>query len=287
MMEPGSDEGGRGGRNFLLAMVLLTVFGLFLVLAKEDVDRGLERAGGVWAIEESSLPGWFPRPYEGSISSLAQIPSKVSLQSVRWKSQVVEELERNPWINSVQEVIRTPAGIGFTGQFVRPSVGIRSQNGWLLIDGTGRVIDRQPGDYLADDWKIPEYLPQGGSQQQKMLAEASSGDRLSGSEFEELLALLSVLWEDQVFDRVPGFLHELSSHFVDGDQRLWYLHTTAGIRLHWGRSPAYPGAKVATSQQKLECLRQVIELRGDLARSVDIEGISLYSGSEPITVKGQ
>jgi hypothetical protein len=120
-----------------------------------------------------------------------------------------------------------------------------------------------------------------------MLAEASSGERLVGAEFEELLALLSVLWEDQVFDRVPGFLHEISSHLVDGDQRLWYLHSTAGIRLHWGRSPAYPGAKVATSQQKLECLRQVIELRGDLARSADIEGISLYSGSEPITVQGQ
>ncbi|MDE0960747.1 MAG: hypothetical protein OSB09_08195 [Planctomycetota bacterium] len=281
-----NQEGGGGGRNLLLAMLLLSIFGVFLVVAKEQVDLELERAGGVWAIEPSSLPAWFPEPPEGSIESLVQMPSKVSLQSVRWKSQVTEELERNHWIDSVQDVVRTPTGIGFTGQFVRPSVGIRSETGWLLIDGSGRVIDRQAGDFLAQSWGIPEYLPQGGVQQQEELARARSGERLVGPEFDELLALLSVLWGDQVFDRVPGYLHEVSSLFVDGDQRLWYLHTTSGIRLHWGRSPAYPGAKVATSQQKLNCLRQVIELRGQLTRSGDIEEISLHSGPEPLTVSG-
>lgn len=280
----GSQKGA--GRNWMVSLLLLIIFGTFLVVAKHEVDLRLTRAGGVWSVEPSTLPDWFPEQFSGHLGSLRDIPSRVSLQSVHWQEEVKRELSTNPWISSIQSVERTADGIGFSGRFRRPSVGVRCQDGWLLADGSGRIIDRQPGDFLDPKWGIPEYIPVGVGAQQQQLAAATSGFILVGNQFEELFSLLSVLWTDKVFDRVPGFLHEISSTVEEGGARRWHLHTTAGIPLHWGRSPSSDAAAVTTSEQKLNCLRQVLELRHELTGSSDIPGISLYSGEEPLVVDG-
>ncbi len=274
------------GRNWLLVLLLLILFGTFLVIAKHEVDLRLTRAGGVWSVEPSTLPDWFPEQFEGHLDSLREIPARVSLQSVHWQEEVKRQLSMNPWISSIQRVERTTDGIGFSGSFRRPSVGVRCLDGWLLADGSGRIIDRQPGDYLDPKWGIPEYIPVGDGTQQRQLASATSGFILEGHQFEELFSLLSVLWTERVFDRVPGFFHEISSTVEDSGARLWHLHTTAGVPLHWGRSPASHIAAVTTSEMKLNCLRQVLELRHELTGSSDIPGISLYSGDEPLVVDG-
>lgn len=284
-MNSNSQQHSGSARSWLLALVLVIGFGAFVIYAKVDVDRRMMRSGGVWAIEPSTLPPWFPPQFSNQLGELHRVPSRVSLHSVRWKEGVIGELSAIPWIESVQRVERTARGIGFEGQLVRPSVGIRIDDGWLLVDGIGNVLATQPGDFLFPEWKMPEYMPGAAGSTQPVAIDCAVGDRLGGSEYVELLGLLGVLWQDNIFDRVPGFLHEIS-HTVDGSgQRMWHLHTSIGILLHWGRSPSSEAAQVASSQQKLNCLKHVLESRNQLATVGGIQGILLFRGEEGTVVK--
>ncbi|NRA74999.1 MAG: hypothetical protein HRU16_03580 [Planctomycetes bacterium] len=266
--------------RWLLPVLVLSLLGGVLVYAKDEVDRRVARAGGAWSIDHGTLPSWCPRGFRGELETLRSIPSQVSLQSVRWRDQVRAELLKNPWISQVRRVERTADGVGFQGDFVRPSVGVRCDGGWLLVDGSGTVIDFQAGDFLAASWGIPEYIPEQGT-----LPRMDPGQSLRGSEFSELLSLSAVLWRERVFERVPGFIHELAVHHDSLGERLWSFHTNVGIPLRWGRAPASDAPKVSSIEGKLECLRKVVEVRDRLEKSDDVPGISLCSGQEPLVVE--
>ena len=262
---------------WLLPLIVLLSLGGVLVYAKDEVDQRLARAGGVWSIDHGTLPSWCPHNFRGELDSLRSIPARVSLESLRWRDQVRVELLKNPWIARVQRIERIADGIGFEGEFVRPSVGVRCEGGWLLIDGAGRVIDFQEGDFLDESWRIPEYFPERGS-----LHRFDPGQSMSGSEFSELLSITAILWRERIFDRIPGFIHEIAANRDPAGKRLWSFHTNLGIPLRWGRAPASEAPKVCSIEQKLACLRKVIEVRGSLERVDDVPGISLFSGPEPL-----
>lgn len=266
--------------RWLLPVFILAIVGAVLVYAKDEVDRRLARSGGAWAIQHESLPDWFPIDFGGELAKLQAIPSQVSLQTIRWREDTSRELIQNPWIASVERIERTPAGIGFKGQFNRPSLGIRCENGWLLVDGVGKVIDFQEGDFLSEAWRIPEYIPEQGT-----LHKFDSGQIVEGSEFSELFSIAGLLWQERIFDRVPGFLREIAMTRDPVGERLWKLHTDIGIPLNWGRSPASGAPKVASVEKKLICLRQVIEVRDRLRKSQGIQEISLCSGDEPLVIE--
>jgi len=154
-------------------------------------------------------------------------------------------------------------------------VGVRCEGGWLLIDGAGRVIDFQEGDFLDESWRIPEYFPERGS-----LHRFDPGQSMSGSEFSELLSITAILWRERIFDRIPGFIHEIAVHREPDGTRLWSFHTNLGIPLRWGRAPASEAPKVCSVEQKLTCLRKVIEIRDELERVEGVPGINLFSGQK-------
>ncbi|MEC9476425.1 MAG: hypothetical protein VX764_05230 [Planctomycetota bacterium] len=266
--------------RWLLPVFLLAVIGGILIYAKDEVDRRLARAGGAWLIHHDSLPDWFPAGFKGQLSTLQTIPSRVSLQSIRWREETTRELLKNPWVATVDRIERTATGIGFDGQFHRPSVGVRCDGGWLLVDGIGKVIDFQEGDFLGEEWRIPEYIPEQG-----VMHRFDPGQLVGGTEFAELLSLTGILWQDRVFDRVPGFIREIAATRDSVGERMWRFHTSVGIPLHWGRAPASGAPKVSTTEQKLMCLRQVLEVRDRLQKTQDVQGISLCSGAEPLVTE--
>ena len=175
-MNSNSQQHSGSARSWMLALVLVIGFGAFVIYAKVDVDRRMMRSGGVWAIEPSTLPPWFPPQFSNQLGELHRVPSRVSLHSVRWKEGVIGELSAIPWIESVQRVERTARGIGFEGQLVRPSVGIRIDDGWLLVDGIGNVLATQPGDFLFPEWKMPEYMPGAAGSTQPVAIDCAVGD---------------------------------------------------------------------------------------------------------------
>ncbi|MAW78529.1 MAG: hypothetical protein CMJ95_14270 [Planctomycetes bacterium] len=266
--------------RWLVPVFLVVVIGGILVYAKDEVDRRLARAGGTWSIDFGILPDWFPPGFKGQLESLQSVPSRVSLLSIRWREETQREVTENPWVARVERINRTAHGIGFEGQFNRPSIGVRCEGGWLLVDGVGRIIDFQSGDFLAEAWRIPEYIPEQGD-----LQRIDPGQILRGSEFAELLSVMAVLWQERIFDRVPGFIQELAVTRDEGGERLWRFHTNVGIPLGWGRAPASAAPKVSTIEKKLGCLRQILEVRGQLQIAGNVQGISLCSGDEPLVLE--
>ena len=275
-----SSSGTSAGRILLpvvvagLALATLIAFGI--VQVKRSVDQRIARAGGEWQLEPEFLPPWLPGDFQGEMVGLRDLPETVSLRSVRWRDQIRESLLASPWIEKVGRIDLDGDRIIFDAEMTRPVAGVRCHEGFLLIDSIGRVIDTQPGDILDGAWGIPEYLPEGGG-----IDPLAAGFPLIGAEFRELVALLDVLWDEEIFQRWPGVIPQITSRRDDSGGRLWQLITARGTHLYWGRSPAANLAEVATVEEKITCLREVLPHTDRLQGA---GGVSLFSGDEPVVV---
>lgn len=273
---PSRGSGGSGvAQGFALLVAFVGVVAVSLLMER-SVARNLASAGGRWSFEASSLPEWFPAAETGILDEIERLPEEVPLRTATWRERVAAALERSAWIERVDEVTRTADGIEFTARFLRPVMAVRDEDGYLLIDSAGRVIDRQAGRELHPSWGVPEYIIAG-----RDWPPLSPGTRIEDPEFEECLSLVRVLWEHRTFERFPGAIPAIDAYTqADTPGVLWRLHSSTGVALYWGRAPASVHISARPAEEKVRTLEEVLRL-GDRIRGAG--GITLH-GPEPIVV---
>jgi hypothetical protein len=259
--------------GLLLAALALVIASLGM---ERRVARSLAETEGRWRFDGSTLPEWFPVGFTGSLAEIARLPESLPLRSATWRERLAATLERNPWIERVDEVSRSDEGIEFTARFLRPVVAVRSADGYLLFDSAGRAIDLQPGRELDPVWGVPECILE-----ERELPALGPGELLEDPTFVECLSLVRVLWESRTLERHPGEIPALDA-YTDGEAPglLWRLHTRSGVALYWGRAPASEQVSARPVEEKVATLEEVLRL-GDRIRGAG--GISLH-GPEPLVV---
>lgn len=260
--------------------LLLFLVAISLVIASIGMERRVARTlaatEGRWRFDGSTLPEWFPAGFIGALAEIDRLPETLPLRSATWRERVATALERNPWIERVEAVTRDPYGIGFSARFVRPVIAVRAEDGYLLLDSTGRVIDVQPGRELHPSWGVPECILD-----ERDLGPLAPGMVLEDPTFEEGLSLVRALWESRTLERYPGAIPALDAYTeADTPGLLWRLHTTIGVALYWGRAPASDRVSARSVEEKVVTLEEVLR-HGDRIRGAG--GISLH-GPEPLVV---
>ncbi len=91
------------------------------------------------------------------------------------------------------------------------------------------MLDHQAGEILAPAWGVPIYIPE-----QDLASPHDVGKTLEGTEFQELGALLDVLWEARIFERWWGVITEVACASRENGERRWYLRLTNSAWLAWG-----------------------------------------------------
>jgi hypothetical protein len=270
-------RGGGGGARRALSLLLAAIVLVVASIAMERrVARNLAATEGTWRFDGASLPAWFPAGFSGALAEIDRLPEELPLRTASWRDRLAHALERNPWIERVEDVSREPEGIRFTARFLRPVVAVRAEEGYLLVDSTGRVIDLQPGRELLPSWGVPECIVDGGD-----LPALAAGTRLEDPRFVEGLSLVRILWESRVLERFPGAIVALDSYTDEQTPGLlWRLHTEVGVFLYWGRAPASPHVSARPEEERIAALEEVLRL-GDRIRGAG--GISLH-GPEPLVV---
>ena len=127
--------------RLLLTVVVVSAVVLTSLRLEQRVEETLRWTEGSWSLESRDFPSWVPARFTGRLADLHHIPATIPLRSADWRQEVLRSLGENPWIDEVQRVDRTAEGIRFEARLLRPVVGVRCEEGLLLLDSAGRVID--------------------------------------------------------------------------------------------------------------------------------------------------
>lgn len=262
------------------AVLLLVVVALGIVAAsswmRSHVEEVLATTEADWVPLETEWPTWIPVGFCGALAELDSVPRDIPLRSARWRDRIEVALLANPWIESVESIERVDGRILFRARFLRPVYAVEAEGGFLLVDSTGRVIDRQPGRELDPAWRIPVLRSS-----HIDLPLLGSGTRLAEPEFEECLALVRVLWESGTLVRHPGAIPVIRPFTrTDSPGLEWRLDGTVGVPLFWGRSPGSDEVAISSTEVKIRHLEDVIARGDEIAGAA---GILLY-GDRPRVV---
>ena len=237
----------RGG-VWLLGVALLLVGAQGI---RFRVEQRIAESDGSWELRPLEFPGWIPPDFRGELAGLDHLPETVALRTPRWREELRTRLESNPWVAQVRSLERDGGRIHYELDLVRPVVGVRSEDGFLLVDSSGCVIDGVLGSLLDPCWGIPEYHPGGGPG-----PHLAAGERLGGEEIRQLLGLVERLARAHIFDRWPGVIREVYAHHGRDVDLFWVLYLEQGTRVEWGRAP---GSRLAAAQSTEAKVRNLVE----------------------------
>ena len=262
------------------ATFLVLVFGmLFLQGIRAEVERRITVTNGPWEFDPFALPEWMPEGFGGELVALERLPSEIPLRDPAWRETLWKSMESNPWIDRVESITGHGDRISFVATFVRPVVGVRTKDGFLLVGSNGRVIDRVWGDALDRSWGIPEYLPERGPSSRRLPGESVWTDDEEKVEFTQLFAMLQAIGAEGVFDRWPFALRDVyNTHKRDRD-RFWILRLAHGTEVEWGRSPASEFPQARPTETKVESLVETLRIWRNLG---DAERVELWVADEPL-----
>ena len=155
-----SSTAGKGSRMSLRAVavrgaVLLLVVALLLFAAqgiRSRVEQRIAESDGPWELCLLEFPAWIPPDFRGELAGLDHLPETVALRTPRWREELRGRLESNPWVARVRSLERDGGQIHYELDLVRPVIGVRSEDGFLLVDSSGRVIDGVLGAVLDPSW---------------------------------------------------------------------------------------------------------------------------------------
>ncbi|MEE8142113.1 MAG: hypothetical protein V3T77_03355 [Planctomycetota bacterium] len=265
-------------RPLLLGVLALSLIGSALWI-RARVDAQVAAFEGPWQLRLEPLPTWWPRNFRGALGALEQLPATVPLRSPRWRSELSAALEKNRWIERVQELTRHGSQIHFRAAFCRPVVAVRTRNGYLLVDSSAEVIDHQFGEALAQEWGVPLYIPE-----QDLASPRAVGSSLEGAEFKELQSLMEVLWDARILERWWGVITEVACSRRENGERHWYLRLRNSAWLVWGRAPNSSRPSVLTPAEKLHNLEETLVVW----RSLDAAGeVNLSVDRRPLVIRPQ
>jgi len=242
--------------RLLLTVVVVSAVVLTSLRLEQRVAETLRWTEGSWSLESRDFPSWVPARFTGRLADLHHIPATIPLRSADWRQEVLRSLGENPWIDEVQRVDRTAEGIRFEARLLRPVVGVRCEEGLLLLDSAGRVIDIDRTLDLDPAWGIPLLIPIAGE-----LPALASGTEVRHEEITEALGVLREVWGARLPQRFPGELTLIEAYTEPGvPGLLWRFHDRFGTQLRWGRSPVSPYPPLLPSPARLENLALVLGL---------------------------
>lgn len=257
--EPPEEPSSGGSRLWLrVGFGLIVLAGVVAVsmAVRERVENRLEWAKRLAGFRFDALPSYVPEGFRGELAELEDLPNRVSLTSPSWRDSLEELMLRNPWVAAVRKIERVDDELVFSFRFRKPIVALRGRDGFLLVDSSGFVIDRQPGEVLADAWGVPACEPSSG-----LPDPVRPGTRLQTIEVHELLALVRELEEQHIYPKYLKRVPELVAvpESPAAESFMWTLVLDNGAQLVWGRSPGGIKESPLPSVHKAENFRYCIQ----------------------------
>lgn len=206
---------------------------------------------------------WAPEQLVQEI--LAECPPVMSLLDESLVNQVAEAFERNPWIESVDEVRKSREGIEVAVTYRMPVMFVKNSLGYYPVDGVGVMLP--PTDFSAEDTeRLPVFVSGGSSPTGK-----------AGEAWDDAVVLSAVALAQYLVPDGDTSLHwdrfrlaTLHVEEVVGSETgelaapVFLLRTDGGSEIVWGRSPREEFAPLEpTPEEKLARMVYYCEQFGD------------------------
>ena len=215
------------------------VFGPRLFRSLPDISQRPEYRLATREIHLTTTPPyWVPAGFVDQVIAKAGLPETVSLVDEQLTKVIGAAFRLHPWVEKVVRVTKAlPAQVDVELVYRAPVAMIQGKQGVYPIDAQGILLP--PGDFsTADALRYPlivnvNSLPQGqpGEIWGDAVAEGAA----------QLAAVLTPRWKEFKLASIECPSRTQAESSVDGG--VYYLYTTGGSKITWGRAPGavHPG----------------------------------------------
>lgn len=238
--------------RMILALALLGGFaaGWFFGYRFLAEQVGAERAVETLTVVLDSPPAWLSDTRRNALTDLlldGLDPDPLNHDSLQ---KAAERLANNPWVQSVERLVRKPGGVILVyATYRKPMALVAARDGYHLVDATGH---RLPGVYPFEQLRSLGLMAIIGV----TAAPPAEGDRWSGRDIDAALKLIELLSAQPFAPQVRAV--DVSNHAgrIDDSKPQLRLITERGM-IRWGRAPGEEGVYEPDAARKLRMLSEV------------------------------
>ncbi len=216
------------------------------------------------AIVFHELPAWLGEHRQQELAN--EISGKLKADPIQHDSlsAAAHRLAENPWVESVQRLVRKPGGVVVVhATYRRPAALVAARDGYHLVDTNGH---RLPGVYPFEQLRALGLIAviNVGS------APPAEGDRWPGKDLAGALKLIDLIAAEPFADQVRAVDVSNYAGRMDGDKPQLRIMTDRGI-VRWGRAPGEEGVYEPDAPRKMRMLADVAQQAASRGR-IDADG---------------
>jgi hypothetical protein len=268
-------------RKTLAAMQLMGAMGLLLAVGVSW--RHLEQLLSAYAAENQTVPAtanervallstpvWMNKTLQQQLTDAAARELSTDPADTRSLPKLLDTLAKNPWVEQVTRVQRSPSGqVLVTAQYRQPVALVESPEGYCVVDAKGT---RLPGVYPRHNiQRLSMPVITGVSAKT-----ATEGSRWPGQDVQAALSLIRVLSDQPYMTQIQSF--DVSERDPRGRIRL-VLRTKLGM-IRWGLPPGDEQTIEPDASVKKQWLTNVYKTyRGSVdagGKVVDVYGAAVF-----------
>lgn len=242
-------------KTLLILVAAVSAIAFFPRLSKllPDLNRRSEYLLATEDIVITSPEKWVPKDLLQQVIEQSGLPKTVSILDKDLNAKLAEAFGRHPWVEHVIEIRKTkPALIEVELIYRKPVVMVEVPDGMYPVTAAGFLLP--PKDFSGRDVKFFPVVRNALSRPQGPAGTPWGDVAIAGAA--RLASVLEHHWRE--FDLIAIQIPPSAEENPTLDDLIYYLTTSGGSRIIWGRVPGsnYPGE--LSTEQKIGKLKKYL-----------------------------